>query len=101
MVLKRTDLAGLVILACGYAQGQTGAPEPRLEFEVASVKPAPPPAGNMIRIGMGGGPGTPDPGRINWEFVNLRQVLTRAYGVKTYQITGPAWLDSERFNITA
>jgi uncharacterized protein (TIGR03435 family) len=73
----------------------------RPEFEVASIKPAPPPSGNLIRVGMAGGPGTPDPGRISYDFVNLRQVLARAYGVKAYQISGPSTLDSERFNITA
>ncbi|MDQ1471164.1 MAG: hypothetical protein QOJ99_2644 [Bryobacterales bacterium] len=95
--------AGVVIMGCSsvcaprYAQ----AVEVRPEFEVASVKPAPPPGDNRIRVMMGGGPGTPDPGRVNFEFVNLRMVLARAYGVKSYQISGPGMLDSERFNITA
>ncbi len=89
----------LLFLAAFVAGAQT--PGPRLEFEVASVKPAPPPSGNMIRVGMGGGPGTPDPGRLNYEFVNLRMVLGEAYGVKSYQISGSALLDSERFNMTA
>jgi uncharacterized protein (TIGR03435 family) len=95
--------AGLAVLACRSlgAQAPSPASEPRLEFEVASVKPAPPPRENRVRISMAGGPGTPDPGRLNFEFVNLRMVLARAYGVKSYQISGPALLDSERFNITA
>ena len=91
--------AFLFLLAAAVAGAQT--PGPRLEFEVASVKPAPPPSGNMIRIGMGGGPGTPDPGRLNYEFVNLRMVLGEAYGVKSYQISGSSLLDTERFNMTA
>ena len=71
------------------------------QFEVASVKPSPPPALNRIRIQMGGGPGTPDPGRINYENVSLKMVLAKAYGVRNSQISGPAWLDSERFDIVA
>lgn len=91
--------AFLFLLTACAAWSQT--PSPRLEFEVASVKPAPPPEGNRIRISMAGGPGTPDPGRINYEFVNLRMVLTEAYDVKSYQINGSGLLDTERFNITA
>ncbi|MES1257383.1 MAG: TIGR03435 family protein [Acidobacteriota bacterium] len=50
---------------------------------------------------MGGGPGTPDPGRLSFQFVSLRMVLAKAWGVKSYQISGPAWLDSEHFDMTA
>jgi uncharacterized protein (TIGR03435 family) len=71
------------------------------QFEVASIKPSPPPALNRISIRMGGGPGTPDPGRINYEYVTLRMVLVKAYEVRNSQISGPAWLDSERFDIAA
>src|SRR5664279_6215744 len=28
-------------------------------------------------------------------------ILTNAYGVKNYQVTGPGWLDTERYDITA
>jgi len=96
--VRRSFVAAASVLslfaAGAFAQG-------RPEFEVASVKPAPPPSDNRIRVMMGGGPGTPDPGRINFENVNLRMVLTQAYAVKSYQISGPSTLDSERFNITA
>ncbi len=53
----------------------------------------------MIR--MGGGPGTPDPGRITYTGVPLMLILTKAYDVQNFQINGPSWLDSERFDITA
>jgi uncharacterized protein (TIGR03435 family) len=71
-------------------------------FEVASVKPSAPPEGGgrrMIRIG--GGPGTSDPGRITYTGVPLMFILSGAYDVKNFQINGPSWLDSERFDITA
>jgi uncharacterized protein (TIGR03435 family) len=48
-----------------------------------------------------GGPGTKDPGRIRYPFVSLRDLLVRAYDVKAYQITGPAWLDTERYEVNA
>src|SRR5260370_21071171 len=49
-----------------------------------------------MRMSIGG-----DPGRINYTNVNLRCVLPKAFEVKSYQISGPSWLDTERFNIMA
>jgi uncharacterized protein (TIGR03435 family) len=58
---------------------------------------------------MRGGPGTSDTGRIIFTSVTLMTVLLRAYDVKPYQVTynttykttGPDWLSSERYDITA
>jgi uncharacterized protein (TIGR03435 family) len=80
-------------LTAAVCNGQT--------FDVASVKPAAAQPMGMIRIMTRGGPGTDDPGRINYENVTLKQVLNIAFDVKGYQISGPAWLDTERFDITA
>jgi uncharacterized protein (TIGR03435 family) len=90
---------GLIILTACTAFGQAAADSPM--FEAASVKPAEPQTGMGIRVMMRGGPGTPDPGQINYSNVSLKNVLTVAYGVKGYQINGPKWLDSERFDIVA
>jgi uncharacterized protein (TIGR03435 family) len=73
----------------------------RLEFEAASVRPAPQPTGGRIRIGPPGGPGTADPTRYNFNFVTIRNLLMNAYNVKSYQIVGPSWLDMERYELTA
>jgi uncharacterized protein (TIGR03435 family) len=48
-----------------------------------------------------GGPGTPDPGQITWTYARFKDLLMAAYDVKAYQITGPAWLDMERYDIVA
>jgi uncharacterized protein (TIGR03435 family) len=64
-------------------------------FEAASVKPAAPPSGGF-RVIMGG-----DPGRVNYSNVSLRDIIAQAYQVKDYQITGPDWLGSQRFDIIA
>ncbi len=77
-----------------------GQPAPRLEFEVATVKPSPPING-FIRIGPRLGPGTADPSRVNYQLASLKYLLQIAYGVKNFQITGPGWLDSERYDIVA
>jgi uncharacterized protein (TIGR03435 family) len=82
---------GCLVFACGAVFGQT--------FEVASVKPAAPQASGIMR--PSGGPGTSDPERFTYTNVTLKALLLRAYDVKNYQITGPAWLDSERFDILA
>ncbi len=74
-------------------------------FDAASVKPAAPPTPNgrgMIRIGPPtGGPGTKDPGRIHYPFTTLKTLLQNAYDVKDFQISGPAWLGMERYDIQA
>lgn len=94
----RTFHAGLLtILAVGVAASQTIATE-RLTFEVASVKPAKSESG---RFTMNGGPGTADPGRISYTNIMLRRILLNAYEVRNYQISGPEWLDTARFDITA
>ena len=83
--------AGLIVFTQFAAFGQATPPA----FEVASVKHAPP-AGNDIRVMMGG-----DAGRVNYSNVTLRNVMTRAFSVKDGQITGPDWLSSERYDIVA
>jgi uncharacterized protein (TIGR03435 family) len=72
------------------------------EFEVASVKPSAPPSGNgPVAIGNRGGPGSPDPSRITYNRLGLKGLLTTAYAVQPYQVIGPDWLDTERFDVTA
>lgn len=76
------------------------------EFEAVSVKASVPaamgPGGAVgIRVGSSGGPGSTDPGRIDYKGITMRALVLRAYGVKPYQISGPAWMESERFDIAA
>jgi uncharacterized protein (TIGR03435 family) len=93
-------IAGFTVFACLSAFGQVA--QDNLTFEVASVKPAAPPdPGGRIFMGGRGGPGTPDPGQITWTNATLKTLLTIAYNVKNYQVNGPAWLDSERYDIIA
>lgn len=65
-------------------------------FDVASIKPTAPQEMGRIMVRMGG-----DPGRIDWVNVSLRDVIRTAYGVKDYQVTGPDWMTSARFDIQA
>lgn len=75
----------------------------RLTFEVASVKPSTPgwEKGGVYFGPPRGGPGTPDPGQITWTYATFKSLLMTAYDVKSYQLSGPAWLDTERYDIAA
>jgi uncharacterized protein (TIGR03435 family) len=64
-------------------------------FEVASVKPNK--SGDRgTRLGM-----APN-GRLNVINASLKQLITNAYNLRDFQVTGgPDWLDVDRFDITA
>jgi uncharacterized protein (TIGR03435 family) len=70
-------------------------------FEAASIKPSAPLEPGRIMVGMRGGPGTPEPGQMTFINVSLKDLVQNAYNVKSYQVTGPDWLNSARFDVTA
>ena len=88
-----------VLLCASIALGQQ--PNPKLTFEVASIKPAAPQAMGRIQGSVDGGPGTPDPGRIRFTDMPLRVLIMRAYDVQSFQVSGPSWMDSQRFDVIA
>ena len=102
-MLKSVVPGGLVLFALGSSYGQTA--DKALTFEVASVKPAtlprPDGQGRIMMAGPSGGPGTNDPGRVRYPYMSLRNLLMNAYDVKSFQIQGPPWLDTERFEVNA
>jgi uncharacterized protein (TIGR03435 family) len=53
----------------------------------------------MMKIS--GGPGTQDPGRIDWQNVSLRNLIVLAYEVRSYQIFGPEWMNGGAFDLLA
>lgn len=71
----RIYLSGLVLLLlAGSGMAQT--------FEVATVKPEPPPrVGQIIGMGMTGGPASADPGRVRFSNFTLRDLMSSAYDV--------------------
>jgi uncharacterized protein (TIGR03435 family) len=86
--------ATLIACASCAAFAQTAAGP--LAFEVASIKPAEPMTGGKLMVRMGG-----DPGRLNYSNVSLRDLIRSAYQVKDYQISGPDWLSTMRFDVVA
>jgi len=85
--------AAIFVLSACAAMAQTESPV----FDAVSVKPAEKGRGTGP---LRGGPGTSSPGQLSWT-ASLRALLMRAYELKTYQIEGPAWMDSERYEIAA
>src|SRR3954471_16988687 len=70
-------------------------------FEVATIKPAAPMQMGRMMIGIEGGPETAKPGQMTFTNVSLIDLLQYAYEVKSYQISGPAWLGTVRFDMSA
>jgi uncharacterized protein (TIGR03435 family) len=74
-------------------------------FEVATVKPAAPmdQAVMIAAIQNGKMPygANIDNRRAEYKYLDLKTLLTYAYGVKPYQITGPDWMATTRFDIVA
>jgi uncharacterized protein (TIGR03435 family) len=94
----RCFLAAIVCLAV-HAFAQTPSPSPR--FDAAAIKPAAPSADGRIMVGIQGGPGTRNPGQMNFWNISLADLIQNPYNVKNFQVSGPDWLWSERFDITA
>lgn len=94
----RTVMAALAVcVSLAWAQTE----DRTLTFEVASVKPAAPQGPDRVMMGMRGGPGTADPGQATFSGLPLSRIIMTAYDVKSYQVSGPSWLDTERFDIVA
>ena len=88
-----------VILMTFSALAQT---ETKAEFEVVSVKPSPPAQpGVPMNVGCNGGPGTTDPTTFRCTNMNLANLITAAYGIMRFQLTGPDWMQNQRFEISA
>jgi uncharacterized protein (TIGR03435 family) len=93
-----------LLLAAGAIFGQTTTRNPA--FEVATVKPSPPVdmaklaeqirAGKMPRFGP-----HVNASQAEYTYMSLKELIATAYTVKQYQITGPAWLATDRFDIVA
>jgi uncharacterized protein (TIGR03435 family) len=92
-------VASFLFLACvGFPQ-----PAENPTFEVASVKPMPPPDPHTPQFFLPprGGPGTHDPTLITWNNARLRDIVMTAYDIQTFQLIAPDWLVGARYEIVA
>lgn len=94
----KTDLfciAGLLLFTgATYAQ-------PQRSFEVASIKNAPPYTMEMmhsgkVKLGM-----KVDGARVEFGATALTELIARAYRVRTFQVSGPGWMNDQKYDIMA
>ncbi|HKD08346.1 MAG TPA: TIGR03435 family protein [Bryobacteraceae bacterium] len=90
-----TKFCAIALLATCALIAQQPAP---LAFEVATIKPAPPlnPASGKLHVGM-----NIEAGRVDIGFMSIADLIRTAYEVKPYQVSGPDWINTERFDILA
>jgi uncharacterized protein (TIGR03435 family) len=83
------------------AQSAQAISAPPLAFEVASIKPS----GDIQALVASGK--MPilipkiDDSQMNVHFMSLEQLIVMAYEVKSYQVSGPDWMKTTRFDIEA
>jgi uncharacterized protein (TIGR03435 family) len=88
---RLASFAAIVLPAIAFAQTAPSA----LQFEVASVRPAPP-MDQSVKIGV-----HTDGSQVRFDYLSLRDCMRIAWEVKDYQIVGPDWIASDRFIINA
>ena len=94
----------VLLFPSGMASGQ--APAAKLAFDVATIRPSPPPdpakiraeiqAGRLPRVGP-----HVNASRAEYINMNLKDLIALAWNLRGYQVSGPDWLGSERFDIEA
>src|SRR5215469_16549754 len=88
--------------ACVFAAGSFAqAPAPASAFDTASVKAS---DTNGPRNGMDRLPGSnvkTSPGSLSMRFIDFRSAVAWAYHVMPIQVSGPDWMDNQRFDIAA
>ena len=91
------------IVLCAVAMNLAGQESTgKIQFEVASVRPSPPDDGGPRGINeSSGGPGTSNPGRYRATNMSISGLVMQAYNMKPYQVSGPAWLNTTRFEVNA
>ena len=88
----KKSVPALLFLIPAFAQTLA----PRLEFEVASVKPSPTTTAGSLAVGI-----KVDGAQLTCTLYSLRDYVRMAYTVKDYQIIAPEWMASERYDVVA
>jgi uncharacterized protein (TIGR03435 family) len=102
-------MAGILI-ATGTTFAQTTPtpathPTSKLTFDVASVRPSPPmdQATLMASLNAGKLPQSMhiQGSRATFTYMSLKELIANGYKVRPYQVTGPEWMATDRFEIAA
>lgn len=86
------------LLAASLAFAQMAFAQKGPEFDVATVRPAAPSTDGRSHTRIST---DTDTGKLNYTNVNLKDIIGQAYKVQEYQISGPDWINTERFDIVA
>jgi len=91
-------------LVIGVMWGQ--AKPDALAFEVAAIRAAELPSPGGFRGGGGPPPQLRtgmllDAGRLDWGLASLSDMIQYAFRIKNYQVSGPDWMRSSRWNVLA
>jgi uncharacterized protein (TIGR03435 family) len=100
----RKKAIGIGMLAAfSLAQAQTASQTTAvpLAFEVASIKPAEPLNAERMMAGQQRITVNVDAARVDFSDISLAELIRAAYRVKLYQISGPDWVTTSRFNVVA
>jgi uncharacterized protein (TIGR03435 family) len=89
-------LAGVGLFLILVCRGFTQQPVEKPRFEVASIKPSDPNPSNPMWIGM-----TSDHAMVTYTNITLKDCIRAAYRVRDFQITGPGWIETARYEIKA
>lgn len=89
--MNATNKALLVIVSATAAFAQNA---PRPEFEVATIRPSAQTPQDGVTAGV-----RIDGAQVRCAFLTLKDYIGIAYRIKLYQVSGPDWLGSERFDI--
>ena len=93
--MRQLSAFALALLGCAVVCAQ--APEPKVEFEVATVRKSPPQgADNAVTAGV-----KLDAAQVRIGRLSLREYIAMAYRLRPYQVSGPDWLATERFDVSA
>ena len=74
------------------------APAGKLEFEVASIRPSAPTSLQTPQVNVGL---RLDGSQARIASFTLKDLLATAYRIKAYQVSGPDWVGSDRFDLNA
>jgi uncharacterized protein (TIGR03435 family) len=92
--MKALYFAAIGILAANVTFGH--AAPPKLEFEVASVRLSQPSGPNRVDVGL-----RMDGSQAHFGSLTLKDYIAMAYRVTASRVSGPEWLSSQRFDISA
>src|SRR5436853_2469631 len=96
MRVIRRVLPAVLASVAAFSQtfGQTLPARP--QFEVASIRPSAAPSVERINLGV-----HIDGAQVRCNSLSLKDYIRIAHRVKDFQVSGPEWLASERFDIAA